>query len=277
MRLRRLRQRHLVRRRLDYLRMRGGAVRLHLGDGLVGGEDARSLIERAAPISVRQDNPKKGASALRYAKYMAATTAKEYIDLGGSRADLKHDINKGFVKVLVPAAVPAARAAACDGRVPRRWSGSRASNARMISRSAFPGRQRGWPGQSAGIHPARAGRHVPRRGARYSVVILGGKLQRRLRCALVVTGSRATRGTPRPCRHLAQFWPRGTAIHWSSRRAASCSRAPSRSLVGRTRNRARRRRGGARKCVLCRGIGAIRACATAAQRMSRIFATSRAR
>ena len=38
---------------------------------LVGGEDARSLIERAAPISVRQDNPKKGASALRYAKYMA--------------------------------------------------------------------------------------------------------------------------------------------------------------------------------------------------------------
>ena len=35
---------------------------------------------------------------------MAATTAKEYIDLGGSRADLKHDINKGFVKVLAPAA-----------------------------------------------------------------------------------------------------------------------------------------------------------------------------
>ena len=53
---------------------------------------------------MRQDNPKKGASALRYAKYMAATTAKEYIDLGGSRADLKHDINKGFVKVLAPAA-----------------------------------------------------------------------------------------------------------------------------------------------------------------------------
>ena len=60
---------------------------------------------------MRQDNPKKGASALRYAKYMAATTAKEYIDLGGSRADLKHDINKGFVKVLGPvAAAPAADA-----------------------------------------------------------------------------------------------------------------------------------------------------------------------
>ncbi len=69
-------------------------------------ESAAALVERAAPIRVRQDNPKKGASALRYAKYMAATTAKEFISLGGTRADLKHDINKGFVKVLVPAAAP---------------------------------------------------------------------------------------------------------------------------------------------------------------------------
>ena len=39
---------------------------------------------------------------------MISTQAKEYIDLGGSRADLKHDINKGFVKVLAPAvAAPA--------------------------------------------------------------------------------------------------------------------------------------------------------------------------
>ena len=69
-------------------------------------ESAAALVERAAPIRVRQDNPKKGASALRYAKYMAATNAKEFIQLGGTRADLKHDINKGFVKVLVPAAAP---------------------------------------------------------------------------------------------------------------------------------------------------------------------------
>ena len=69
-------------------------------------ESAAVLVERAAPIRVRQDNPKKGASALRYAKYMAATTAKEFIDLGGTRADLKHDINKGFVKVLGPTAAP---------------------------------------------------------------------------------------------------------------------------------------------------------------------------
>jgi len=84
---------------------------------LAGTEDARTLVERAAPIRVRQDNPKKGASALRYAKYMAATTAKEYIALGGSRADLKNDINKGFVKVLVPAVAPAAAAAVAEATV----------------------------------------------------------------------------------------------------------------------------------------------------------------
>ena len=72
-----------------------------------GGEDARSLIERAAPISVRQDNPKKGESAKRFRKYMAATNAAEFIQLGGTRADLKYDIARGWGTVTDRAPPPA--------------------------------------------------------------------------------------------------------------------------------------------------------------------------
>ena len=66
------------------------------------GEDAKSLVDRAAPIAVVQKNPKRGASGERFKKYMAATTAKEFLELGGTRADLKYDIARGWVTVLDP-------------------------------------------------------------------------------------------------------------------------------------------------------------------------------
>ena len=66
------------------------------------GEDAKSLVARAAPIAVAQKNPKRGASGERFGKYMAATTAKEFLELGGTRADLKYDIARGWVTVLDP-------------------------------------------------------------------------------------------------------------------------------------------------------------------------------
>jgi hypothetical protein len=64
--------------------------------------DAALLVERAAPIAVRQENPKKGKSAERYELYKAATTAREYVALGGTKADLKYDIQRGWVTVLAP-------------------------------------------------------------------------------------------------------------------------------------------------------------------------------
>jgi len=53
-----------------------------------------------AKISVRQDNPKRGKSAVRYECYKHATTLEEYYSLGGSRADAKFDIARGHVTVL---------------------------------------------------------------------------------------------------------------------------------------------------------------------------------
>ena len=63
-------------------------------------EDAKSLVARAAPIAVVQKNPKRGASGERFRNYMAATNAAEFIQLGGTRADLKYDIARGWVTVL---------------------------------------------------------------------------------------------------------------------------------------------------------------------------------
>jgi len=55
------------------------------------------LVRRGARIAVAQDNPKKGMSGERYARYRAATTTTEFRDLGGTRGDLQHDLRKGFV------------------------------------------------------------------------------------------------------------------------------------------------------------------------------------
>ena len=59
-------------------------------------------MDRAARISVRPDNPKKGKSAARYESYKRAATALEYVQLGGTKADLKYDIARGFVVVVEP-------------------------------------------------------------------------------------------------------------------------------------------------------------------------------
>ena len=42
------------------------------------------------------------SSGERFDKYMAATTAAEFLELGGTRADLKYDIARGWVTVLDP-------------------------------------------------------------------------------------------------------------------------------------------------------------------------------
>ncbi|KAH8058893.1 hypothetical protein JL720_13907 [Aureococcus anophagefferens] len=56
-------------------------------------------------------------SAQRYEGYMHATTVGEYKAFGGSAADLRHDIRKEFVKVVLPAGVAApARAAVVEDR-----------------------------------------------------------------------------------------------------------------------------------------------------------------
>ena len=91
--------------------------------------DAALLIERAAPIAVRQENPKKGKSAERYELYKRATTAREYVALGGTKADLKYDIQRGWVTVLAPPPAPAAPAASCTEPAPAEAGGSPGSSA----------------------------------------------------------------------------------------------------------------------------------------------------
>jgi len=63
-------------------------------------------------IEVSQDNPKRGKSKERYEKYKAASTLQQYYDLGGSRADAKFDIARGYVKITDPNYVSPATVAA---------------------------------------------------------------------------------------------------------------------------------------------------------------------
>ena len=57
-----------------------------------------------------QENPKKPGTAcnLRYEAYKSATTVAEFLEKGGTPADLTHDVGKGFVWYLD-----------ADGRRPR--------------------------------------------------------------------------------------------------------------------------------------------------------------
>ena len=50
-------------------------------------------------ISLRQANPKRvgSASHAHYARYKSASTLPEFLALGGSREDYKHDLGKGFI------------------------------------------------------------------------------------------------------------------------------------------------------------------------------------
>ena len=66
-----------------------------------------TMTTRSSP----QENPKKPGTAcnLRYEAYKSATTVAEFLEKGGTPADLTHDVGKGFVWYLD----------ADDGRRPR--------------------------------------------------------------------------------------------------------------------------------------------------------------
>lgn len=51
-------------------------------------------------IEILQANPKKQKSAVRYELYKKAKTVGEYFMLGGSRADFRFDVARGFVSVV---------------------------------------------------------------------------------------------------------------------------------------------------------------------------------
>ncbi|KAH8049901.1 hypothetical protein JL722_11685 [Aureococcus anophagefferens] len=73
--------------------------------GDAGAERRRgALLDRDARIAVAQPNPKAPGtlSFARYEAYAAAATCSEFLDLGGRRDDLKHDLAKGFVVVVGP-------------------------------------------------------------------------------------------------------------------------------------------------------------------------------
>ena len=58
-----------------------------------------SEADLSRSISVQQHNPKQAGSKshARYELYRRATTVREFLSLGGSRADLNHDVGKHYV------------------------------------------------------------------------------------------------------------------------------------------------------------------------------------
>ena len=83
-----------------------------VGDVRLKSARARSSRERTLngltkldldqPISLMQVNPKRvgGKSRARYEIYKEAKTVREFLELGGTTGDLKHDRGKGFINVL---------------------------------------------------------------------------------------------------------------------------------------------------------------------------------
>ena len=80
-----------------------------------------SLIARGAPITVAQNNKKWGKQFDKYENYKAATTARQYIALGGSLTDLIFDLNRGYVRVLDVSTATAPAAPHADLGDPRRF------------------------------------------------------------------------------------------------------------------------------------------------------------
>lgn len=66
---------------------------------ILPGLAVRQMIEDDLAIVVNLVNPKKGRSADRYEKYKHARTCTQYLDLGGSRADLQFDFIRGHVNL----------------------------------------------------------------------------------------------------------------------------------------------------------------------------------
>ena len=50
------------------------------------------LISADAPITLQQRNPKHSGSGARYELYKHATTMKQLLELGATRADISHDL-----------------------------------------------------------------------------------------------------------------------------------------------------------------------------------------
>jgi hypothetical protein len=58
-------------------------------------------LDSSTPIAIRQRNPKRAntVSFSRYERYKHATTRGEFHALGGTTADFRHDVKKGFIDV----------------------------------------------------------------------------------------------------------------------------------------------------------------------------------
>ena len=58
-------------------------------------------LDDITPIAVRQRNPKRANTVgfRRYERYKHAKTRGEFDALGGTAADFRHDVKKGFIDV----------------------------------------------------------------------------------------------------------------------------------------------------------------------------------
>lgn len=69
----------------------------------------RELVTKDERIGVQAENPKRSESMTRYERYKKATSVSEYLKLGGSRADLRFDLQRGYVWALDRTAQDAVR------------------------------------------------------------------------------------------------------------------------------------------------------------------------
>jgi hypothetical protein len=56
--------------------------------------------ETRVKFTVKSNPKREGSKAhARFSKYMAAKTVGEYLELGGTKADLKYDAEKKFIEI----------------------------------------------------------------------------------------------------------------------------------------------------------------------------------
>ena len=63
--------------------------------------NANGAVPTATAVRFRRRNPKRPntQSHARYEKYKSATTVQQFLGRGGTRADLRNDVDKGFAKL----------------------------------------------------------------------------------------------------------------------------------------------------------------------------------
>jgi hypothetical protein len=61
---------------------------------------SQKQMNPAVRIKYEQRNPKKAKSGIRYEGYKRAQTLEEMIALGGTKADFRWDLKRGFVKII---------------------------------------------------------------------------------------------------------------------------------------------------------------------------------